>query len=46
MRAVATATASMWAMATGVRLVGNKEGKGEGSKGKWDDKEGGRCQRG
>ncbi len=27
------AMATMWAMATGMRLIGNKEGKGKGGKG-------------
>jgi hypothetical protein len=37
------ATATMWAMATAIRLAGNKEeGKGKGSKLKWDgDEDGG-----
>jgi hypothetical protein len=33
MRALATAMATMWEMATATRLAGNKEGKGNGSKG-------------
>jgi hypothetical protein len=43
MRAATTAMATMWAMATGMRLVGNEEGKGKGGKGKCDGKEGGGC---
>ncbi len=35
------ATATMWAMAMVTRLVGNKEGKGKGGKGKCDSDEGG-----
>ncbi len=41
MRAMATATVMMWAMATGTRLVGNKEGKGEFGKGNGNKDEGG-----
>ena len=33
-RAMATVTATMWVMATVTRLAGNKEGKGEGGKGR------------
>ncbi len=39
--ATATATATMCAMAMATRLVGNKEGKGEVSKGNDDGNEGG-----
>ncbi len=45
-RALATATATMWAMATAMRLAGNKEGKHKGSKSNGDGDEGGRQQRG
>ncbi len=41
--AVTMMTATMWAMATVTRLVGNKEGKSEGGKGKFDSNEGGGC---
>ena len=33
-RAMAAVTATMWVMATVTRLVGDKEGKGEGGKGR------------
>ena len=33
-RAMATMTATTWLMATVTRLAGNKEGKGEGGKGR------------
>jgi hypothetical protein len=46
MRAMATATATMRAMATGTRLVGNKDGKGMGGKGNDDSNEGGGQQGG
>ncbi len=35
------ATATNWAAATATRLVGNKKGKGKGSKGKCNGNEGG-----
>ncbi len=35
-RAMAMVTGMTWAMATVMRLVGNKEGKGEGGKGNGD----------
>ncbi len=35
------ATATMWGMATAMRLVGNKEGKGKGGKGNGDGNKGG-----
>ncbi len=44
MRAVATVTATMWAMATATRLVGNEEGKGKSGKGKCEGNEPGGCQ--
>ena len=40
-RAMAMVTAPTWVMATVTRLVGNKEGKGEGGKGDGDGIEGG-----
>jgi hypothetical protein len=46
MRAMAAATAPMWAMVTEMRLAGKEEGKGEGDKGNGDSNEGGRRQRG
>ncbi len=45
-RAMATVTATTWVMATVTRLVGNKEGKGEGGKGDGDGVEGGGRRRG
>jgi hypothetical protein len=45
-RAAAMAMATMWVMATVTRLVGNKEGKGKGGKGKCNGNEGGGHQRG
>ncbi len=41
MTATAMATEMMWAMATAMRLVGNKEEKGKGSNGNSDGNEGG-----
>jgi hypothetical protein len=41
-REMATVMFTMWAMATSTRLVGNKEGKGTGSKSNGDGNEGGR----
>ncbi len=38
--------ATMWAMATAMRLAGDKEGKGKGGKGKCDGDEGGGRRRG
>jgi hypothetical protein len=46
MRVAAMAIATMWAIGTVIRLAGNKEGKGEGGKGKCDGDEVGRHQRG
>ncbi len=46
MRAAATATVTTWAMAMVTKLAGDKEGKGEGGKGKCDGNEGGGRQRG
>ncbi len=43
---MATATAATWAMAMVTRLVGNKEGKAESSKGNGDSDEAGGQQRG
>ena len=45
-RAMAAVTATTWVMATVTRLVGNKEGKGEGGKGDGDGIEGGGRRRG
>ncbi len=45
-RAAATAMVTMWAMAMVTKLVGNKEGEGEGGKGKFDGDKGGGRQRG
>ncbi len=45
MRAAATSTATMWMMAMGTRLAGNKEGTCKGDKGKCNGNEGGGCQR-
>jgi hypothetical protein len=42
MMAMATAMAAMWAIVMAIRLVRNKEGKGEGGKGIGDGDEGGR----
>jgi hypothetical protein len=39
------AKATTWAMVTGMRLAGGKEGKGKGSKGNGNSNEGGRQQR-
>jgi hypothetical protein len=41
-RVAMTATATMWAMATVMRLVGKEEEKGGGGKGEFDGNEGGR----
>ncbi len=41
MRAMATATAIMWVIATATRLAGDKEGKVKGGKGYGDSNEGG-----
>jgi hypothetical protein len=46
MRAIATATATTWAMATATRLVGNKEGNAKGGKGYGDRDKGGGQQEG
>jgi hypothetical protein len=43
---MASATAMTWVMAMAMRLVGDKEGKGKGSKGNGKDDEGGGQQRG
>ncbi len=45
-RAMAALMATTWEMATVTRLVGDKEGKGEGGKGDGDCDEGGSQQRG
>jgi hypothetical protein len=42
MRAMATATATIWTMAMATRLVGDKEGKADGGKGNGASNEGGR----
>ncbi len=41
MRAMAMVTAMMWEMATATRQVGNKKGRGKGSKGNDNGNEGG-----
>ncbi len=46
MRVMATATATIWAMAMATTLAGNNDGKAEGSKGNGDSDEGGRQRRG
>jgi hypothetical protein len=43
-RAMATVMAKTWAMAMVTRLVGNKEGKGDGGKGDGNGNEGGVSQ--
>ncbi len=45
-RAAATAMATTWVMGMVARLVGDKEGKGEGGKGKRNGNKGGGRQRG
>ncbi len=45
-RLMLTLTPMTWAMATAMRLVGEKEGKGKGCKGDGDGTEGGGQQRG
>jgi hypothetical protein len=46
MRAMAMATARMWAMATAPRETGNIEGNGQGRQGQWQCDKGGGIVRG